>query len=516
MSEHGEQHDGQRDTITPLPSDEAGRLEALHGYDILDTPPEESFDQLARLAATICETPVALIWLVDADRCWFKARVGVTAREAPRDGSSCARALLHAEDVFSCAGEAAFPDLGFWAGAPLVTPEGHALGALCVADRAPRGLEPEQREALRTLAHQAMGQMELRRQARERQWADAARREAEARYRSLFEHAVEGFFQTTPEGRYRAANPMLARIYGYESPEELIDNLTDIGNQLYVDPDRRAEFQRTLIERDAAQGFESQVRRKDGRIIWIRENARALRDAEGRLLGYEGTVEDITDRVRAEWALRRASEELEMRVQQRTAELARANEALARAHQQVLESAAERKRFYREVIRCVTRGKFHLVDPADVPSPGELVLDAPLEVMEDYPRLRERLREVAAAAGMELPVIRDLVLAAGEAATNAIKHAEHGRCTVYRTDDRLIVRISDQGAGISTDNLPASLLQPGFSTKVSMGMGYTLMLELVDTVWLATGPEGTIVQMEKWIDPKEHIELPFLSAWAKF
>ena len=505
MSEQG----GQRETGTPLPFNEAERLDILRRYDILDTPPEEAFDEIARLAATVCETPVALIGFVDADRCWFKARIGVAAGEAPRDDSPCAHALLQSEDVFLVRDVSAFPELPFFAGAPLVTPEGCVLGALCIADRAPRALEPDCREALRTLAHQVMGQLEARRQAGERERAEAARREAEMRYRSLFENAVEGFFQTTPDGRYRAANPMLARIYGYDTPDELVAQLTDIENQLYVDPERRIEFQRILTERDAVHGFESQVRRKDGRIIWIRENARALRGDENRLLGYEGTVEDITDRVRAEWALRRASEELEMRVQQRTAELARANEALE-------QSAAERKRFYREVIRCVTRNKFHLVDVAEVPTTGELILDTSLEEMADYPRMREELRQAAAALGMEVPVIRDLVLAAGEAATNAIKHAQHGRCTVYRTDDRIIVRISDQGTGISTEDLPASLLQPGFSTKISMGMGYTLMLELVDKVWLATGQEGTIVQMEKWLNPKEHVELPFLSAWAKF
>jgi PAS domain S-box-containing protein len=494
MSEPG----GQRDTGTPSPFNEAERLDVLRHYDILDTPPEETFDEIAHLAATICATPVALIGFVDADRCWFKARIGVAATQAPRD-----ELLLQPEDVFLVrdAPNSLLPDLRFFAGAPLVSPEGCVLGALCVGDAAPRDLEPDCREALRTLAHQVMGQLEARRQAGGRERAEAARREAETRYQSLFENAVEGFFRTTPEGSYLAANPMLARIYGYDSTEELVERLTDIENQLYVDPERRLEFQRLLAETDAVHGFESQVRRKDGRIIWIRENARALRDAENRLLGYEGTVEDITDRVRAEWALRRASEELEMRVQQRTAELARANEALE-------QSAAERKRFYREVIRCVTRNKFHLVDAAEVTTAGELVLDTPLDEMVDYPRMRERLRQVAAEAGMEVPVIRDLVLAAGEAATNAIKHD--------LSEDRIIVRISDQGTGISTEDLPASLLQPGFSTKISMGMGYTLMLELVDKVWLATGQEGTIVQMEKWLNPKEHVELPFLSAWAKF
>ncbi|MDX2169485.1 MAG: PAS domain S-box protein [Deltaproteobacteria bacterium] len=134
------------------------------------------------------------------------------------------------------------------------------------------------------------------------------RRRAEERYQRIFENSIEGIFQTTPDGRYIAANPALARIYGYDSPAELIDHLTDIAGQLYVDPERRREFGRRLEARDAVQGFESQVRRRDGALLWISENARAVRDADGRLLYYEGTVIDVTDRRRAEQAEREEAE----------------------------------------------------------------------------------------------------------------------------------------------------------------------------------------------------------------
>lgn len=130
--------------------------------------------------------------------------------------------------------------------------------------------------------------------------AEVALRQAEQKYRSIFENAVEGIFQTTPDGRYLTANPMLARIYGYDSPAELISTLTDIQRQLYADPDRRLQFMRLLQEHDAVWDFESQVYRKDGSVIWISENARAIRDARGELLGYEGTVADITGRKQAE------------------------------------------------------------------------------------------------------------------------------------------------------------------------------------------------------------------------
>jgi len=121
-------------------------------------------------------------------------------------------------------------------------------------------------------------------------------RDAELRYRSIFENALEGIFQTTPEGRYLAANPALARIYGFESPEALIAALQDIEHQLYVEPGRREEFVRQMQAQGKVAGFESQVHLRDGSIIWISENARAVRGADGAIRYFEGTVEDITER----------------------------------------------------------------------------------------------------------------------------------------------------------------------------------------------------------------------------
>ncbi|WP_199246491.1 diguanylate cyclase domain-containing protein [[Phormidium] sp. ETS-05] len=134
---------------------------------------------------------------------------------------------------------------------------------------------------------------------------EAALREAEQKYRSIFENSVEGIFQTTPDGRYLNANPMLARIYGYATPEALMAELQDIQHQLYVEPSRRAQFQQLLQETDAVWGFESQIYQKDGTKIWISENARAIKDSNGALLCYEGTVVDITQRKVAEAQLQR-------------------------------------------------------------------------------------------------------------------------------------------------------------------------------------------------------------------
>lgn len=119
--------------------------------------------------------------------------------------------------------------------------------------------------------------------------------EAEARYRSIFENSTEGIFQTSIDGHYLNANPALARIYGYDSADELMDALRNIGSQLYVDPQSRERFKQIMADQGVVQGFEAQVRKQDGSVIWISENARAVYGPDGAFLYYEGTVQDITE-----------------------------------------------------------------------------------------------------------------------------------------------------------------------------------------------------------------------------
>jgi two-component system, cell cycle sensor histidine kinase and response regulator CckA len=129
-------------------------------------------------------------------------------------------------------------------------------------------------------------------------------RQAEQKYRTIFENAVEGIYQTTPGGRYISANPALARMLGFDSSEDLINNRQDIKAQEYVKPEKRDEFTRTLEERGVVQGFEYEAYRKDGKVIWVSENARAVRDADGRMLYFEGSVEDTTAHRELEQELR--------------------------------------------------------------------------------------------------------------------------------------------------------------------------------------------------------------------
>jgi len=180
---------------------EESRLAALCSYSILDTLPEKEFDDIVRLVSAICDVPTALVSLVDADRQWFKARTGMEAEQTSRDASFCAHALGQQElfIVPDAALDERFaanplvtgsPHIRFYAGAPLVTPEGEALGTLCAIDSKPRTLTGEQQEALMILSRQVMAQLELRRRMAEQQRTMQERGKAQERLR-LLEAAVE-------------------------------------------------------------------------------------------------------------------------------------------------------------------------------------------------------------------------------------------------------------------------------------------------------------------------------------
>lgn len=164
----------------PIPKDEPDRLAELHDYEILDTLPEAVFDNITVLASHICQTPIALVTLVDSDRQWFKSKVGMTVTETSRDIAFCAHAIME-DDLFVVPDAAAdkrfarnplvrsHPKIRFYAGAPLITPNKHALGTLCVIDRVPRRLTRDQQEALRALSRAVMTQLEARREIKQLQ-----------------------------------------------------------------------------------------------------------------------------------------------------------------------------------------------------------------------------------------------------------------------------------------------------------------------------------------------------------
>jgi GAF domain-containing protein len=160
--------------IAPIPDNEAERLAALREYHILDTGAEQAYDDITALAAYLCEVPIAMISLVDESRQWFKSKLGLNERETPRDVAFCAHAILQSEPLIvrdalkdvrfaDSALVTRSPHIRFYAGFPLASPEGFALGTLCAIDRRPRQLSARQKTAMQALARQAMAMLELRR-----------------------------------------------------------------------------------------------------------------------------------------------------------------------------------------------------------------------------------------------------------------------------------------------------------------------------------------------------------------
>ena len=194
-------------------------------------------------------------------------------------------------------------------------PAGTLFGSLIMTVVLAAYLNAAQRRArdIRALAASlARTNHELQRRIDEHYRTAAALGESERKYRDIYENAVEGIFQTSPDGRMLSANPALARIYGYETQEEVLEALQDVSQQLYVDPSSRTEFVRLLEKQDVIHSFESEITRKDGRRIWIDETARAVRDGMGHLLYYEGKVEDVTERKAADEAMRLAKEQADL------------------------------------------------------------------------------------------------------------------------------------------------------------------------------------------------------------
>ncbi|MEN9222338.1 MAG: PAS domain S-box protein, partial [Thermostichus sp. BF3_bins_97] len=181
---------------------------------------------------------------------------------------------------------------------PLENEQGSLLASLNLFDCHPRQLNPSEKEqlaaitlSLKTLLIQAQAQ----RQALDQLHSQLqSYKKIAARYQQIFENAIEGIFQTTPEGKHLAANPALAHIFGYDSPEDLMHNVSDIGSQIYADAERRAEFVQRMLSEGQVVDFEHQVCRKDGKLIWVSLNARTIYDDQGDPLYFEGFVTDIT------------------------------------------------------------------------------------------------------------------------------------------------------------------------------------------------------------------------------
>src|SRR5919107_1593083 len=313
----------------------------------------------------------------------------------------------------------------------------------------------------------------------ERREAEEERRRAEEKYRSIFENAVEGIFQTTVEGRFLTANPAMARMLGYESPGELLEAISNIGHQLYAEPERREEFNRLMRRDGLASGFEAQVLRKDGTPVWISINARAVYDDEGEVVGYEGTVEDITERKRAEEALREIREAERRRIARELHDVVLQDLTYALQSMQVtrrMPEGATRAREADQQIEAMKRAVAGL---------RGAIYDLRLEGTRE----RSLVRAVASivelnrqiGGGLEFQLLLDDGFPAGisgnagvevvrvvqEALANVRRHsgAEHAVVTLGVAGGEILVEVEEDGRG--------------FGSQTTFGMGLTGMRERV-------------------------------------
>jgi PAS domain S-box-containing protein len=278
---------------------EARRVAALHAYDILDTPREAAFDEVADLAAKLCGTSMAVVSLIDTGRQFFKAEVGLGVRETPLETSFCAKAIL--EDDFLLVPDARLdprfdrnplvtgePNLRFYAGALLKTDEGLAIGTLCVLDTEPRTLTKLQQQALKVLANQVMAQLELRLTLRHRE-------ESEARHRAMVESATDyAIIATDLTGHVIEWNSGAEYIFGWSEAEMLGQS----ADRMFTAEDRAdGSIEKEMkAARETGRGGDERWRlRKDGTRLWASGAIMPLKTQDGDLVGYLKVLRDRTD-----------------------------------------------------------------------------------------------------------------------------------------------------------------------------------------------------------------------------
>ena len=291
--------------IAPLPENEDERLAVLKKYDILDTEPDAAFDAVVKLASYICQTPIAAISLVDEHRQWFKAITGLDAKETSRDVAFCAHAILSDDplivpdarrDQRFCDNPlvTSSPDIGFYAGVPLVTASGHRLGTLCVIDQVPRDISGEQVDAIKTLAANVMAHLDLRLSHRQvRQYVEDLQLAA-----SIFDAASEAMVVTDPDNRIITVNPAFTATTGY-TLNEIVGKNPNILSSGRQNKEFYQKMWQSLTDTGCWNG-ELWNKRKNGDIYAEHLSVNVVFNSDGTTRLYVGIFSDITEKKMAD------------------------------------------------------------------------------------------------------------------------------------------------------------------------------------------------------------------------
>ncbi len=302
-----------------VPTNEAARLDALRLYDVLDTPAEQAFDEITELAAYVCKTPSALVTLIDAERQWIKSRARFGFTETRRDIAFCAHTILQGDvlEVCDATSDPRFRDnelvtgepyIRFYAGAPLITADGFALGTVAVVDYVPRQLDADQKRALVILSHQVIAQLELRRRlVEERGERDEGSLQSFERFELVARATNDAVWDWDLRSNALWWNQGFETMFGYRR-DDIEPDLTSWTSRLH--PDDQAPAQQSLHEAidegRTSWTAEYRFRRADGSYAEVLDRGYVIRDAAGTPVRMIGAMMDITERKRLEDQLRQS------------------------------------------------------------------------------------------------------------------------------------------------------------------------------------------------------------------
>ena len=493
----------------PLAPDEAARQRALEQLQLLDTPAEQEFDDITLLASFICDTPIALISLVDKDRQWFKSRVGLDIPETPRDIALCAHAIL-GDDVFEVMDAAAderFKDnpvvtgdlhLRFYAGVPLKTSDAHNVGTLCVIDRQPRRLSESQRAALKALGRQIMRLVELRKATRMQ--AELRRKLASetALSRAIIEHAGAAIISTDLDASILTFNPAAEKMLGYDAdeivgktspvsmfhvPEEVARRGAELSERYGEEISGLDIFLRPLRDA-AADTTEWTYVGKGGKRIPVSLTLSFLRDESGEPFGYLGIVRDLTEvkaksrELEAQRRLRFQSETLLKEIHHRVKNNMQVISSLLSIQSAQLKDKKQRDVFLecRERIRAMSlihdklysAGRYEGIDFGDYLKEMVALITSSNRPGDAEVHMNVEVESVEVPVEKAVP----LSLIASELVLNALKHAfrdrKSGTLTVRLHSENGICRlfIGDDGPGM----LPPDANHAGVGMQLIEGL----------------------------------------------